>query len=329
MDSNYSCLLNKKRTIFITWKKFFKILTKVELKLMKKLRLHLYIILGFFVATFIIGAFLDQQISQGLFHRDDTFGLLVSVVGTLPGYLLLSFVGGGFLSIALKKQYKIGWTIVFYVLCAACVGLTIFFAGREFFGPNGFYNPSIKWVGYIIVVPFAMGMTYLGYYLINKSERKGIWIILVISAFFIFMALVPGVTLLKSVFHRPRYRSLTLYDEITFHNWYQACRNYKDLMASTGLTSEEFKSFPSGHAGASALTIMFALLIPYFVKDQDKIQLPLFYAGFGWVLLVSFSRILVGAHFMSDVSMGAILTIAMIICANECIIYATKRLESN
>ena len=296
---------------------------------MKKLRLHLYIILGFFVVTFVIGTFLDEQVSKALFHRDDTFGLLVSSVGTLPGYLLFSFIGGGFLSIALKKQYKIGWTVVFYVLCAACLALTIVFAGREFFGVNGFNIPSIKWVGYMIVVPFALATTYLGYYLINKTERKGVWIVLVISAFFIFMALVPGVTLLKSIFHRPRYRSITLYDEITFHNWYQPCKNYKDLMSITGLTSEEFKSFPSGHAGGSALTIMFALLVPYFVKGQDKIQLPLLYGSFVWVILVSFSRILVGAHFLSDISMGSILTVTMIICANECVIYAERKLEKN
>lgn len=296
---------------------------------MKKLRLHLYIILGFFVVAFMIGTFLDEQVSKALFHRDCTFGLLVSSVGTLPGYLLFSFIGGGFLSIALQKQCKIGWTIVFYVLCAASLALTIVFAGKEFFGVNGFNLPSIRWVGYIIVVPFALATIYLGYYLINKTERKGVWIILLISAFFIFMALVPGVTLLKSIFHRPRYRSLTLYDEISFHNWYQACKNYKDLMSVTGLTSEEFKSFPSGHAGGSALTLMFALLVPYFVKDTEKLQLPLLYGSFVWVILVSFSRILVGAHFLSDVSMGAILTILMIVCANECVINATKRFEKN
>ena len=171
-------------------------------------------------------------------------------------------------------------------------------------------------------------MTFLGYYLIGKTERKGVWIILLITAVFIFMALVPGVTLLKSIFHRPRYRSLTLFDEINFHYWYQPCKNYKDLMAATGLTSEEFKSFPSGHAGGSALTLMFAMLVPYFVKDQEKIQLPMFYTGFAWLLLVAFARIRVGAHFLSDVSMGAFLTIAMTICANECIIYTTKRLEN-
>lgn len=296
---------------------------------MKKLRLHLYIVLGFFVMTFVLGTFFDEQISQAIFSRDNAFGLFVSSVGTLPGYLLLSFIGGGFLSIALKKQYKIGYNVVFIVLCVACFGLNIFFAGREFFGANGFNNPSIKWVGYIIVVPFASGITYLGYYLFNKTDRKGIWIILLISAFFIFMALVPGVTLLKSIFHRPRYRSLTLYEVIDFHNWYQPCKNYKDLMSLTGLTSEEFKSFPSGHAGGSALTIMFALLVPYFVKGQEKIQLPLLYGSFVWVILVSFSRILVGAHFLSDVSMGAILTVLMTVCANECVIYAERKLEKN
>lgn len=295
---------------------------------MKKLRLHLWIILGFFVVTFILGTFLDQKVSEALFSRNNTFGILVSSIGTLPGYLMFSFIGGGFLSIALKKQYTIGYTVIFYVLCVMCFGLTVFFAGREFFGVNGFNIPSINWLGYLIVVPFASGMTYLGYFLLGKTERKRVWIILCITAIFIFMALVPGVTLLKSIFHRPRYRSLTLFDEINFHYWYQPCKNYKDLMAATGLTSEEFKSFPSGHAGGSALTLMFAMLVPYFVNDQEKIQLPMFYTGFAWLLLVAFARIRVGAHFLSDVSMGAFLTIAMTICANECIIYTTKRLEN-
>ncbi len=292
---------------------------------MKKLRLHLYIILGLTVLGFVLGTLFDQQVSGALFNRDDTFGILVSSVGTLPGYLALSFIGGGFLSLALKKQYKIGYTILFYVLCVLAFAASVFFAGREFFGVNGFNLPSIKWLGYLIVVPFASGMTYLGYYLIGKSERQHIWIALVFAAIFIFLALVPGVTLLKSIFHRPRYRSLTLFDEINFHNWYQPCKNHKDLMAVTGLTSEEFKSFPSGHAGGSALTMMFALLVPYFVKGQERIQLPLLYVGFAWTLLVCFARIRVGAHFLSDVSMGMLLTTAFTIGTNEVFIKLSSK----
>ena len=284
---------------------------------MKKLRLHLYIILGLTVLGFVLGTFFDQQVSGALFNRDDTFGILVSSVGTLPGYLAISFIGGGFLSLALKKQYKIGYTFIFYVLCALSFAASVFFAGREFFGVNGFNIPSIKWLGYLIVVPFASGMTYLGYYLIGKSERQRIWIALVFAAIFIFLALVPGVTLLKSIFHRPRYRSLTLFDEINFYNWYQPCKNYKDLMAVTGLTSEEFKSFPSGHAGGSALTMMFALLVPYFVKGQEKIQLPLFFVASGIVLLVACARILAAAHYLSDVSWGATIVLTLLIIAHE------------
>ena len=295
---------------------------------MKKLRLHLYIILGLTVLGFVLGTLFDQQVSGAIFNRDDTFGILVSSVGTLPGYLAISFIGGGFLSLALKKQYKIGYTILFYVLCVLAFAASVFFAGREFFGVNGFNLPSIKWLGYLIVVPFASGVTYLGYYLISKSERQHIWIALAFSAIFIFLALVPGVTLLKSIFHRPRYRSLTLFDEINFHNWYQPCKNYKDLMTVTGLTSEEFKSFPSGHAGATLLLSLTAAFAPLLDKRIKKNHLVLFYSGAVITLLVCYARILVGAHFLSDVSMGALLTTVFTFLANEAIIFYKQKYEN-
>ena len=35
----------------------------------------------------------------------------------------------------------------------------------------------------------------------------------------------------------------------------------------------------------------------------------MFYAGLAWTLLVSFARMYVGAHYMSDVAMGSILAV--------------------
>lgn len=295
---------------------------------MKKMRFYYLGILGFFVITFILGSIFDQQISGAIFSRGNTFGLVVAAVGTLPGYLLFSLIGGGFLSIAIKKTFKLPVTIIFYVLCVAFFGLNIFFAGREFFGANGFNNKDLVWVGYLIVLPFAGGVTYLGYRLFSKAESKYLWVALLIVSIAIFMALVPGVSLLKATFHRPRYRSVTLYDEITYHNWWQACKNYKELMSVTGLTSEEFKSFPSGHTGAAALTLLIPLLLQLVDKRFEKCSVPCVCTAFVWTIFVAFTRILVGAHFLSDVSMGAILTVLMVVCANECIIYANHKLEN-
>lgn len=295
---------------------------------MKKMRLHIYIVLGVFIVGFILGSFLDRQLSDAIFSRNNTFGLVVSVVGTMPGYLMFAVIGGCAFTLGLLKKYQVIWRIVLYILAAAFVGLSIYFAGREFFGENGFTNKDLMFVGYLIVVPFAAACFYLGYYITKNSNRPFLWLILAITALAIFMALVPGTTLLKSVFHRPRYRTLVLFEEqIGYHNWWQRCVNYETLKDTLGISKEEFKSFPSGHASASAVFMLCICILPLFSDKYEKIQLPLFYGGLAWTLLVSFSRILVGAHFLSDVSMGGILTSVFMLIANEVIIAVRKKLE--
>lgn len=296
---------------------------------MKKMRLHIYIILGIFVVGFILGSIVDLQLSNAIFSRDNGFGLFMSAIGTLPGYMILAVLGGGFLSLGFSKSYKTAIRFIFFVLTVALLGCAIFFSGTKFFGPNGFTNEKIKWVGYFIVLPITVGCGYLGYVLVNKSETKYLWIVLGVMALFIFLALVPGATLLKSIFHRPRYRTLVLYDGIDFHNWWQRCSNYKALMEQYGIISEEFKSFPSVHAGAGTVFLLGVSALPLLDKKYERLQLPLFYGGLAWVLLVSFTRILVGAHFLSDVSMGGILTSVFMLANNEVLIALNKKYKLN
>ena len=290
---------------------------------MKKMRLHIYIVLGLFVVTFILGSFFDVNLSQAIYSSNNAFGLTISVIGTIPGYAMLALLGGGFFVCFLNKKYHIVIRILFIIIAIAAFAVSTFYVGREFFGPNGFTNEKIKWVGYLISAPLMAASSYLGYYLFNKSKMEHMWILLVILAVAIFMALVPGVSLLKIIFHRPRYRSIDAYG-IDFHSWWQRCANYKDLMAAYGITSEEFKSFPSGHAGAAACFFLAVAFLPLLDKNYQKLQIPLFYAGLAWTLLVAFARILVGAHFLSDVSMGAILTTLCLLVANEVVIHIKK-----
>lgn len=292
---------------------------------MKKMRLHIYIALGVFIVGFIVGSFVDKTLMEAVFSRGNGFGIFMSTIGTLPGYMMLAVIGGGFVALAFNK-YKVIYRIILYVVAAACFVCAIYFSGREFFGENGFYNEKLVWVGYLIALPFAVGCGFLGIILVKNSKTPYLWLILAIIAFFIFMSLVPGVTLLKGIFHRPRYRTLSLYEGIEYHSWWQRCSNYKDLMAAYGVSKEEFKSFPSGHAGASAVFMLCAAFLPLLDKKYEKLSLILFYSGFAWVLFVSFTRILVGAHFLSDVSMGGILTLGFTLIANEILIAVNKKL---
>ena len=296
---------------------------------MKKIIIHIYIVLAIFVIGFILGSFLDLSLMEAIFSEKNGFGLFMSAIGTMPGYGILSILGGAMFSIALKKEgFSTPYRVIFYILAVAGFGISIYFSGREFFGENGFYGAAPKWVGYFIALPFMGGLAFLGYYLGLKSDNDRLWILIIVLMIAIFLALVPGVTALKSIFHRPRYRIVVNYGYEGFHHWWEPFRNYKDLINNVNglagkeiLTKEEFKSFPSGHAGASSVFMLFAAFLPLFNKKYQKLQLLLFYVGLAWVLFVSFTRILVGAHFLSDVSMGAILTTIFMIVSYYVVVH--------
>ena len=292
---------------------------------MKKFRLHIYIVLGVFVIGFILGTFVDLPLMEMMFSRGNGFGITVAALSVTVGYMILAILSGGFFAIAFHKKYKIAYKVLLYIFAVLCFGLAIYYSGREIFGVNGFNQENIVWAGYLIELPVACACSFLGYYLTKKSQNEYLWLIYAIIAACIFMALVPGVTLIKSIFHRPRYRTLSLYDGISFHPWYQRCGNYKDLMETYNLTSEEFKSFPSGHTGASAVFMLSTIALPFINKKYEKISLILFYAGFAYALFVAYTRILVGAHFLSDVSMGGILTSLFMLIGNEVLIFIDKK----
>ena len=296
---------------------------------MKKMRLHIGILLGLFLITFILGSIFDQQLSEAIFRKNDTFGLTVSCIGTLLGYSCLALCGGILFGLAFTRPYKIIYKVLIYIGAAIGFGLGVFFAGREFFGPNGFTNESIEWLGYVIALPFMVGMGLLGYFAAKKNDNKYLLNVVIVLMVAIFLALVPGVTLLKSIFHRPRFRTLSdpLFTEITFHNWWQRCTDYKDLMALYNVSKEEFKSFPSGHAGATLVLSLTAAFAPLLDNRIKKNHLVLFYTGVVITLLVCYARILVGAHFLSDVSMGALLTAVFTFIANEVIIFFKEKYE--
>lgn len=278
---------------------------------MKKIGLFLLPLIGVFIATLIIGSFFDFEINHAIFSNMDTFGLTISVLGTIPGYAMFAFIGGGAAALAVHRDYKTWIKVVLYVSAVACLGSATFFAGREFFGPNGFTDACPKIVGYVISFPIMSGVTVLGYFMCKKSEQEYLWLFLLIMLVALIIALVPGVTLLKSIFHRPRFRSIETFG-LDFHPWYEPSKDY--LLYPESM-KEEFKSFPSGHAGASIAFPTMVLFLPFIKKEYSKYVLPCFIAGLAWALLVMFARMLVGAHFLSDVSIGALLTTTMMLVA--------------
>ena len=276
---------------------------------MLKMRLHLYIAMGVFLVMFIVGSFLDLQIAQGIFSENNGFGLTVAALSMNLGYAVIAAMGGIVLYHGVKLA-KLTWQkVIFIVGSFFFLGAAIYFDAKEFFGPNGWTGVAPEYMGYIIAAPLMGGAMYLGYLVGKKANNPQLWILMVVGAFFIGLSLIIGTTVVKNIFHRPRYRIAVADGCCDFYPWWERCHDYKSIMNFFGIGKEEFKSFPSGHTSVCALTMFGVILYPFVTGKELKNQVLYFYIGMAYTLFVAFTRMLVGAHYLSDVGMGGLISL--------------------
>ena len=295
---------------------------------MRKMRFPLLIALGVAIIGIVLGSFFDFQISSAIASPTSTIGLLISAICPTLGFAGVAVMGGGFIALALKGKYHIVLKVLFYVLAACCFGVSIFYPAGEYFGSNGFYWVAPKWVGYLIVIlPEAAAMVG-GYFLFKQCENDKMWIVFVTIIGLLLLALLIVIPQIKDHMHRPRYRLVSTSD-VEFHKWWQPFKGYDDLIASAkaaGKTEAEIKtlkenckSYPSGHTAETSILFVAATFFPMASKKFEKYQMPAFYCAGGLVLLVALGRILAAAHYLSDVSWGATIVLALLFIANEVI----------
>ena len=291
---------------------------------MKK-RFHLLIIIGLLLVGFIIGSFFDLQIDKSLFNEKNGFGLFMASFGVYPCHFCLSFIGGGLLCTTLRrKELKLWLKITCYILSAIALGLAIFLCGREWPSPNGHDVPKLAPLSYAICAVVFSGSYCCGYLVCRKGNQKQLWGICLVLGIAFALSLLPAGYAIKLFIHRPRYRYMVYYggDEY-FYNWWESFSQYKSFIGwnkvkyGLEITKEEFKSFPSGHSGAAIVT---AVVLPFasrfFPKLKGK-ELFFFYGGVAYGALMMFTRLLVGAHYLTDTCMGALIVMVVFYFANE------------
>lgn len=285
---------------------------------MKNMRIPLLVAWGIAILGIILGSFLDLNISSAIASSKNGFGLFISAIGPTIGFASVAAMGGGFIALAIKGKYHIALKILFYVLAACCLGVAIYYPAGEYFGINGFYGAAPEWVGYLIVVVPECAAMVGGYFLFKDCQNKNMWIIFCSIIVLLLIALIAIIPTLKDIIHRPRYRFLAKTDVNLFHNWWEPCKDYKELMKEYNIqSSDDFKSYPSGHTAEASILFVVITFLPLADKKFERIQLPLFIGSGAFVMLVAFARILAAAHYLSDVSTGATIILLLVIIANE------------
>lgn len=275
------------------------------------------------VLLLIVGTFCDLSISKtvadlkvGKYFSGNHFANFLEGVGELPTFILLSACIGIFGYNFSKKKEKLKLAVLF---ATAILSFFVLSYGLircvETFAEIYDFSYDISWFGdelccmLLSVAIIALGV-YLGQKLGDKKLEKlqffALALIIVCVANF-------GITqVLKEIFSRPRFRTLRLIgDYELFADWYKA-NPFTDVpknLLALGVGEDGFKSFPSGHTSWACSLIMLAYL-PTFIEGIGKrAKICLWTIPSVFVVVVAFSRILAGAHYLTDVIFSLIFSL--------------------
>lgn len=270
------------------------------------------IVLLFFGVLFFAGTFLDEDVARTLFSSNNTVVAVITSFGAVPFFMApVLFLGVLYERTVHSDRGK----AVKVILCIICAVLALFvgFVGggaitdRNSFAmlfPSAYRNfPIIA----VVSIIFEYPLFFVGYHFAKKSQDKllaqriiGLLIILLLA----FIAMQG----LKYTFNRPRYRTVVLgYDGIGFVPWYNRFEGASEYSELYGIDGDEFLSFPSGHSILGVSTMYILPSLSWIFPKLKKHQLLLVMTGFMFGLIIMFTRIILGAHYLSDVSAGAII----------------------
>ena len=288
---------------------------------MKK-RYHLLIIIGVLLVGFVLGSFFDLQIDKALWSENNAFGLIMASFGVYPCYAGLAFVGGGLVSTTIKRNELPLWgKLICFFLSALAIVMAVYLCGGEWPSVNGYNVPQLEWLSFLIAGLVFAGVYCSGYLVCRKGDVKQLWSMLLVMVVIFTVSLLPAGFVIKLIIHRPRYRYLVRTGALPFYNWWENCANYKDYIGGHidgfPITKEDFKSFPSGHSGTGMIMAMFLSYAPIFFKKLKGKETIMFYIGVLWGLTMMFSRMLVGAHYLTDTCLGSLIVMVVFYIANE------------
>ena len=260
------------------------------------------------------GTVSDIDIARAVHSPDSVFWRIITIAGMYP-YMAVWVLYMGVIcrqvrSSDISKGRKTVWTVVcFYLgLSTSVICSWAMFASDTIGGvfPATINNPAAIAAGAVFGV---YPLFFLGLFTSKKGYDK-ILLKRLIALCAVMLAALCVMSAIKIGFSRPRYRLLIQeIPGLEFQPWYIPFAGADEFINGMGIDWNDFRSFPSGHA-LQSMGLIFAL--PSLAEVYSCIngrKTVLFGAAAVFAVLVCASRMVMGAHFLSDVSMGSLLAV--------------------
>jgi len=246
-------------------------------------------------------AFSDLQTSNSIVNPNAGWAVFMELYGELPGAFIVLFglviyivnysSNSLIKRISVNTFFQIGSTgVLIYIIFIILWGLT---GNNDFFYNNSFSLASVSLFLTLIIVIILKKIA------VNFSPA-----VLLTSKVITTMSLIGYlifIQMIKIFWGRLRFRDLNALQS-GFTEWY----------LPQGITGGE--SFPSGHAAMAWMLLPIILLIP----KKNKI-VKIFTTGLiiAWGIAVPLSRVVIGAHYASDVLFGSFIMIFSFLLIGE------------
>lgn len=261
----------------------------------------------------IFGSFYDLQINQAIYSYKNGFGIAMAAFGCAPIYIGLGVCAIGYILFGLKLT-KLWQKISLITLGILTILVGTYFQADMLVSVNAF---DIEHMLFYVGVPVGLLVVgigcLIGYFIFkNVDVESDIYLLMLLLAAPVILGISNIMTqIIKDVMCRPRFRVLISHQEFVsisgdFRNWWEIGKDVKAdyLNRFADITSEEFESFPSGHVTTASCLIGFLVYGARLNSNYEKYQVLMFYVGLIWAMMMGFSRMLIGAHYLSDVSFG-------------------------
>lgn len=314
----------------------------------------------FSIVTFILvfgallttATFTDLQISHFLtskalsaheYYTNDTFGAGFESIGTSPVCLMMAFACEILFWFFVRKEKL--HTILKLAFAGASFGVAVYFSidfvskimgyvlrhtDTSDFSGSGWLNIVIVFIGLVVLTTGLLAVMNF------SKEQTEMLFGFAVATICVCAAESLIVDLIKTPVGRIRYRAMNMYPDnpdygyAAFQKWFEAKGQWmdKDTLNELFGTTDALKSFPSGHTSGAGSLYCLAML-PAALKMKKKWAralcwlLPLLFTG-----AVAVSRIIVGAHFFSDVLVGGTISFLCVIFFREIFVCRGSNVKS-
>lgn len=263
-----------------------------------------WLILGLLLgmAGLALGAFADLPIDQMVFDPYKVWARLLAAFAPAPLFWGVGAAGLLTLDVTKDKSFMfLGW--LFALICNLVGPVYMYTSILEEYPAmvNGSWILAWALAFAVCILPVLL------YWVLMRKADKAAKIKCIVILLVVCGGAMAGVQILKRIWLRPRFTTLEQYTEIPFQTFYELGRsevlaNFKTIYETS---HDLFYSFPSAHTASAACLFVWALIPCFTKKGSVTLAMIVAYAG---TLATMFSRLVVGQHFLSDVSAGFLIT---------------------